>query len=144
MKVFHSLTKFRFEEATNFSSWVYRIAINCSIDHLRRNNKMKRDRHFNNDGIQREPAAELQTNPEYTGQLREVREKLEQMLGRLSSRQRMIFILRHYQQLNTKEISEFLNCSEGSVKKQLFRAIFSIKKDFRSLFPEASYEMQEI
>ncbi len=53
----------------------------------------------------------------------------------------MVFILRHYQQLSVKEIADYMKCSEGSVKKQLFRAFHMIKKHFKSLFSEENYEM---
>jgi RNA polymerase sigma-70 factor (ECF subfamily) len=56
----------------------------------------------------------------------------------------MIFILKHYQELSTKEIAEYMNCSEGSVKKQLFRSVSALKKHFRRFLPEAGYGMQKI
>jgi RNA polymerase sigma-70 factor (ECF subfamily) len=61
------------------------------------------------------------------------------VLNTLTARQRMIFILRHYQQLTTEEIAEYMNCSQGSVKKQLFRAVSAVKGHFQSLIPEKAY-----
>ena len=75
---------------------------------------------------------------------KEVSEKLTEVLKELPSGQRMVFILRHYQQLSTKEIAEYMRCSEGSVKKQLFRAFNEIKKQFHTLLPENRYEMQKL
>ena len=71
-------------------------------------------------------------------------EKIDQILNKLSGQQRMVFILRHYQELSTREISEYLNCSEGSVKKQLFRAVSAMKEHLKSLILENKYEMQKI
>lgn len=56
----------------------------------------------------------------------------------------MIFILRHYQQLTTREIAEYMNCTEGSVKRQLFRAISSLKDHLKGLILENKYEMQKV
>jgi len=84
------------------------------------------------------------SDPEYSSRLKETRQKIDEFLKNLTERQRMIFILKHYQELSTKEIAEHMNCSEGSVKKQLFRAVGAIKKQFKDFFTENSYEMQEI
>ena len=84
------------------------------------------------------------SDPEHTRRKREIREKIDHTLNRLSARQRMIFILRHYQQLNTKEIAECLKCTEGSVKKQLFRAVQVIKQHLKSFVMEKDYELQKI
>lgn len=140
IKAYNALNKYRLQDDSNFSSWLYRIGINCSIDHLRKN-KMKKDKYFDENNLQSGPPDNEHSNPEYSGQLREVRKNLEQILNRLPTGQRMVFILRHYQQLSVKEIAEYMKCSEGSVKKQLFRAFSSIKKHFRSLVLESSYEM---
>jgi len=143
IKAFHALHKFRNREDTNFSAWLYRIGINCSIDHLRRN-KMKRDRYIDSDSLSSDSKDDSGTNPENRGRAEEIRKQLEKTLEKLSFRQRTIFILRHYQQFSIKEIAEFLGCSEGSVKKQLFRAFSTIKEDFKCFFQEADHEMQQI
>jgi len=140
IKAFHSLEKFKTEKDTNFSSWLYRIGINASIDHLRKN-KMKKDNYIDSDQLPNLTSDDSESNPEEAARLKEIRGKLDQSLHRLSSGQRMVFILRHYQQFSIKEIADHMNCSEGSVKKQLFRAFQMIKKQFQSLFPEDKYEM---
>ena len=141
IKAFHSLEKFRTEKDTNFSSWLYRIGINASIDHLRKN-KMKKDNYIDSDQLPNITSDDGYSNPEEAARLKEIRGKLDQSLNRLSPGQRMVFILRHYQQFSIKEIADHMKCSEGSVKKQLFRAFQMIKKQFQSLFPEDKYEMQ--
>ena len=140
IKAYHSLDTFKTDEATNFSSWLYRIGINASIDHLRKN-KMKKDNTIDADQLPNISSNDGYSNPEEAARLKEIRTKLDSTLHRLPSGQRMVFILRHYQQFSIKEIADHMKCSEGSVKKQLFRAFQMIKKYFHSLFPEDSYEM---
>ena len=82
------------------------------------------------------------SNPDNSQQKAEIRERVELVLSTLTRRQRMIFILKHYQELSIKEIAEYMECSEGSVKKQLFRTVFAMKKHFRRYIPEDRYEMQ--
>jgi len=50
-------------------------------------------------------------------------------LERLTRRKRMVVVLRHYQQLKIGEIAATMGCSQGSVKKQLFRALAQLKKE---------------
>jgi len=141
IKAYHSLEKFRIEKNTSFTSWLYRIGINASIDHLRKN-KMKKDNYIDSDQLPNVTSNDSHSNPEEATRLREIRGKLDEALHRLPAGQRMVFILRHYQQFSVKEIADHMKCSEGSVKKQLFRAFQTIKIQFQSLFPEDNYEMQ--
>ena len=76
--------------------------------------------------------------------VQEAREKIDKVLDTLTARQRMIFILRHYQHLSTSEIAEYMSCSQGSVKKQLFRAVQAMKQHLKGFILEKNYEMQKI
>jgi len=143
IKAYHSLHTFQLQNNSTFSSWIYRICINCSIDFLRKNKKRKQSSDQNVE-IQAVPSSHFSTDPESPRKLSDVQEKLNQVLEKLSTRQRMIFILKHYQEMGTKEIAEYMNCSEGSVKKQLFRAVSVVKENFRQFFPEKNYELQKI
>ena len=138
IKAFNSLHTFRSAADTNFSAWLYRIGINCSIDYIRKNRRRKEFSPENLD-IQNMPDREDSKGPEHTHQQKEIREKTDSVLKTISPKQRMVFILRHYQQMSIKEIAEYLNCTEGSVKKQLFRAVGTFKKRFKHLLMEQSY-----
>lgn len=140
IKAYYSIDKFQVQRETTFSAWLYRIGINCSIDHLRKN-KMRKDKHIDKDDISQFPSSDDNSDPLNSGERKEVREKLTQVLNNMAPRQRMVFILRHYQQFSIVEIAESMGSTEGSVKKQLFRAFSEIKMQFRSLIPEKSYEM---
>lgn len=140
VKAYHYLHKFNIQDGTSFSSWVYRIGINCSIDYLRRD-KGRKARNSGPDNIENISSPNQNSDPERARKLRDIRNKIELTLNKLSPKQRMVFILRHYQQFSTKEIAEYLDCTEGSVKKQLFRAVSTIKQQFKSFFSEMTYEM---
>lgn len=143
IKAYRSLHKFNTQDGMSFSPWLYRIGINCSIDYLRRNKKRKeKNSHVNN--LENISLSNTTSNPEHVRGQKEIREKINQSLNKLSGQQRMVFILRHYQEFSTKEIAEYLNCTEGSVKKQLFRAVSALKEHLKGLILEKSYEMQKI
>ncbi len=142
IRAFHFLPKYDFQNGTGFSPWLYRIGINCSIDYLRRNKRARETRGI--DDFPNIPSNSQDSDPEYSSMLKGIRERIDVFLNKLTEKQRMIFVLKHYQELSIKEIAEYMNCSEGSVKKQLFRAVGAIKKQFKDFFTENSYEMQEI
>ena len=143
IKAFRSLSNFQLERGTGFSSWLTRIAVNCSLDHLRKKKtqtEILRQKEAHSDAVM----GLSNPNADHEQSAREIREKIDQVLTMFPPRQRMIFILKHYQQFTIKEISEYLETSEGNVKKQLFRAISSLKKQMRKFFPEGSHGMQKI
>ena len=143
IKAYRSLHKFNIQDGNSFSPWLCRIGVICSIDHLRRNKKRK-DKDLAPNNMESLASEDRNSNPENTSTRKEIREKIDQTLNKLSGQQRIIFILKHYQQLTTREIAEYLNCSEGSVKRQLFRAVSAMKVHLKGLILENKYEMQKI
>ena len=142
IKTYNYLDKYKMENETNFSSWIYRIGINCSIDYLRRKKHAKKD--FSDWDTWEKTIASDNPNPEHTIGLGQLRDKISHLVEGLSPRQRMVFILKHYQQYSIKEIAEHLDCSEGSVKKQLFRAVSAIKNPLKKYLWEKDYGLQKI
>jgi RNA polymerase sigma-70 factor (ECF subfamily) len=143
IKTYNHLNKYKLDKDSNFSSWIYRIGINCSIDYIRR----KKDKPGNrSDWNKLEPilSDDNNSNPEHSAGVEELRQKISILVEGLSPRQRMVFILKHYQQLSIKEIAENLGCSEGSVKKQLFRAISALKNPLKKYLWEKDYGLQKI
>lgn len=143
IKAYRSLHRFNIQDGNSFSPWLCRIGINCSIDYLRRN-KNRKEKDLAQNNIENLASDNVNSNPENTSAQKEIREKIDQTLNKLSGQQRIIFILKHYQQLTTREIAEYLNCSEGSVKRQLFRAVSAMKVHLKGLILENKYEMQKI
>jgi len=143
IKAYRFLDKYDFQNGVSFSPWLYRIGINCSIDYLRRHRKDK-EKSPEFGSLENVSSDDADSNPENIRHRKEIREKIDLVLNKLSGRQRMIFILRHYQQLSTKEIADYMNASEGSVKTQLFRAISTVKESLRGLITERDYEMQKL
>ncbi|MCU0236304.1 MAG: sigma-70 family RNA polymerase sigma factor [Acidobacteria bacterium] len=126
IKAFRSLKNRALDDDGFFSTWIYRIAVNCAMDHFRRR------RHEDVDGDwQRDFLAVDETraapSPEREYQRHEVAFQVRRLLDGLTARKRMIVQLRHFQQLKIDEIAELLGCSQGSVKKQLFLAMAQLR-----------------
>lgn len=131
IKAFLSLQKCQLNEHSYFATWLYRIAVNCSLDQFRR-----RRRHADTVEWSEKTAAGAEsgetTTPEGEFLRSEIRFQVRRGLERLTRRKRMVVVLRHYQQLKISEIAATMGCSEGSVKKQLFRALAQLKKELPS------------
>jgi RNA polymerase sigma-70 factor (ECF subfamily) len=52
----------------------------------------------------------------------------------LSPKQKMTFILKHYEGYKIREIAEIMNCKEGTVKKYLFDAIKNLRKKLSPVY----------
>jgi len=127
LKAYTRLESFRFE--CSFSSWIYRIATNVCLDHLRKNGKHKRNSSLeeNNEGgeynlVDQVPDDRAANNPEQQLFSRELRALISFALQQLTPRERMVFELRHFQGLRIGTVGEILHVSEASIKNSLFRA----------------------
>jgi RNA polymerase sigma-70 factor (ECF subfamily) len=123
IKVFTLLD--RFDEQYAFSSWLFRIATNHCIDHLRR--QRLRFLSVERDGGSEDEEAELQIpasgpEPDVVLQRRQALEKLEEVIAELPPHYRIITLLRHDEQLSYEEIAETLQLPLGTVKARIHRA----------------------
>jgi RNA polymerase sigma factor (sigma-70 family) len=123
IKVFRLLD--RYDEQYAFSSWLFRIATNHCIDHLRR--QRLRFLSVERDGGAGDEEAEMQIpsdgpQPDVVLQRREALERLEEVIADLPPHYRVITLLRHDQQLSYEEIAETLQLPLGTVKARIHRA----------------------
>jgi len=126
--LFRKVGGFRFE--SKFSSWVYRIAVNASIDLKRRVSSRWvasldaiRDgetREF--EGARLELSDDEKEGPVRQASKRELEEEIQHAILRLSPKMRAITVLRYIEDLSYEEISETLQISLGTVKSRLARA----------------------
>lgn len=122
----------RFEGRAGLETWLTRIAINRSRDSLRRRKFVSlfvlRDDGDPESEVMIEPVDE-RPDPErqlMAGQLRIAIQRAEKLL---SSQQKVIFRLRHYENLSLEEIADHLGLRAGTVRAHLFRAIHKIRKE---------------
>ena len=117
IRAYDKLRGFRGESAPY--TWFYRIALNLSINYLRKK-KLRSFLSFDDseviDGATR-------GGPDEDLAAAELRGQVDAAIGLLPARQRSIFILRQYDQLAHREIAEVLGCSEGAVRAGYFHAI---------------------
>jgi len=143
MKVYRSLKTFRRD--ANMSSWVYKIAVNTSIDSLRKKNSWptKPIREFDQESIQESlPASRNQAfDPLQSAESSQIQKRISQALEKLSPKERTVFVIRHYNDLKLNEIAEILNITIGTVKSLLFRAVKKLRKELSTYMGNPDMEV---
>jgi RNA polymerase sigma-70 factor (ECF subfamily) len=102
----------QFTGLSKFDTWLYRLAVNEALQHLRKGSRWK----FQT--LSRDPASD-QTSP---GERHEYQELLDHALARLEPELRSIFVLRAVDGLSYREIAKALDLPEGTVGSRLNRA----------------------
>ena len=122
LKVYKKLDSFRFE--CSFATWIYRIATNVCLDHLRRKQVRKKIGAIEVDDVLLNEVSDDRpgNNPERQLLDQELSRQILRALKRLTPRERMVFDLKHFQGLKLRSVGEILNASEASVKTTFFRA----------------------
>lgn len=116
VRVHRSLSSFRGD--AEFSTWLYRITMNLSLNRLNEKRKKMQREVSNMEGV-RESAGPI---PEFS-EGADAQMYVERALHLLPTLQRAVVILRHLDGLSTYEVSNILQCSEGTVKTHLYRGL---------------------
>lgn len=119
-----------FESRSKFSTWFYRIVLNCSLDFLR---KKKRTARFLESLTDEEEVKERQIpdskpDPAKAAIDNELASDLNDCISCLPKNQKECFVLKHQNGLSVSEISQVLKCRPSTVKVHLFRAVHNLRK----------------
>lgn len=116
----------RFKGRSSFYTWIYRIAINHTINFLKKRRKrVALSLNEVTDGVERDPVyVELSAreSPFRDAALSELQEKLNRALLTLSEKHRAVVVLHDVQGVPHEEIARMLGCSPGTVRSRLFYA----------------------
>lgn len=131
IKMYRALDRFR--KDAKMSSWLYQIAVNSSIDSLRRKKTKPRIHVEDIDQVGRKDQALESASPESNPERRAVaalmQEHIDQALHKITPQERAVFVMRHYNEFKIKEIADVLDVSSGTVKSLLFRALKKLRKE---------------
>jgi RNA polymerase sigma-70 factor (ECF subfamily) len=116
----------QFESRSSLETWLTRIAINRSRDSLR---ARKWTRLPGADEKQSFEVVDESPDAEREAISREMYEAIERAVDSLSGQQKMIFRLRHYEQLSLEEIASSLGLRAGTVRAHLFRAVHKVRHE---------------
>jgi RNA polymerase sigma-70 factor (ECF subfamily) len=125
IKSFQSIN--RFQGQSSFFTWLYRIAVNSTLTHLRKNRLrtfFSFEKINEEDNVSSEVIAALtdETGADKETFARELQEKLNEAMQKLSIPHRTVITLFEIDNLSHHEIAEIMNCSVGTVRSRLHYA----------------------
>lgn len=124
IKAYQSLKSFKGD--SSFFTWLYRIAVNKTINFLKQRRKRihlsLNDLDFN---VEHDPdlvSLVSEHTPRHEAKLAELQEKLNEAMQKLSEPHRLVVTLHDVQGLSHEEIGQIMNCNTGTVRSRLFYA----------------------
>jgi RNA polymerase sigma-70 factor (ECF subfamily) len=125
----------KFDERWSPNTWIYRIASNLAIDHLRSRKCREKSQepvrlHLRQvaDGSAQRDLTRLQQN--------EVAAIFRELAVGLTEKQRLAFMLREVEGLSSQEVAVILDCRESTVRNHLFNARRYLRKELIKRYPE--------
>lgn len=124
IKAWGSLDRFR--GAAKLSTWLYKIAINESLNFIK-----KEKVRLGGDGGEGDETlfANLESDPWFDGD--ELQAELQRVIAALPEKQRLVFRMRYYDNMKYDEISDILGTTVGALKASYHHAVNKITKHFQ-------------
>ena len=121
----------KFKGDSSFSTWLYRLASNACIDHIRK--AKRRQEVMDAQSLDDEEFGAIQLpdsryDPQNELERQELREALEKALQTLPDHQRQVLIMRELSGLSYQEIGDALEMDIGTVKSRISRARLALRK----------------
>jgi RNA polymerase sigma-70 factor (ECF subfamily) len=114
----------RFESRANFSTWLHRIAVNCSIDLIRaRPHRESGQDAADLEHLGGDESLHKHPSPERLMLSTEVQNRVSEAMSSLSAMERAAFALRHFEGQSIEEISQALGLKANATKHSIFRAV---------------------
>lgn len=123
-----------FEHTSRFTTWMYRMTVNLSIDHMRRNPGRRKNVSMD----EFEHTLEIPDSgglPDAYAEHNELKGVISRLAGDLTPKQQKVFVLRDLQDFSTAEIADILKCSVITVRVHLANARRNIKKALTKYYP---------
>ena len=125
----------KFDERWSPNTWIYRIASNLAIDHLR--SRKSRERSHEPVKLHLRQVADSNSQRDLSRlQHSEVAAIFRELSAGLSEKQRMVFLLREMEGLSSPEVAEILGCRESTVRNHLFNARKYLRRELLRRYPE--------
>jgi RNA polymerase sigma-70 factor (ECF subfamily) len=124
----------RYDPSWAFSTWLFRIASNLAVDALRARGSRARAEvetlRLVRGGLTSEPEGPAGLERQ------EIRRIFDECATVLSEKQRLVFVLREFEERESREIAEILDCRESTVRNHLFQARRLLRGEIRRRYPE--------
>ena len=121
IKIYQNLNSFKNE--SKLSTWIFRITYNETINFIHKNAK---EQNVSFEDYSMNIADDLSTDEYYTGD--EIELKLQKAIASLPEKQRVVFMMKYYDEMKYEQISEILGTSVGALKASYHHAVTKIKE----------------
>jgi RNA polymerase sigma-70 factor, ECF subfamily len=123
----------KFEARSNFGTWLYRIAVNCSLDLMRKRRPENKNRQLakGDESEMQDPldtAVSTAPGPDRLMLSGELGEQVKVAMMQLSAVERTAFVMRHFEGNSIEEIGETLGLGAGATKNSVFRAVQKLRQ----------------
>jgi len=140
LKAYQAVQTFRFD--SSFYTWLRRITINAFLNHrrssfFRRNGQTMSVQLLQIDSEEQQVFFESSSRAQENIYNKLLFESVVNALAELTPAQRLAFLLRHYEGMTYEEIATAMNCSIGTVKKGVWRAIVKLRARLSPESPES-------
>ena len=122
LKLYQKISLFRRGE--NFQNWLLQISKNLCIDRYRKDFGKNKDLQSGIPVEEMNISSHNSPDPYLSSDLKRI---FSTCIKKLAERQRMIFVMKHYNQLKYKEIAQILGISLGTVKSLHFKAVQNLR-----------------
>ncbi len=129
--VFRKLHSFR--GGSLFSTWLFRIVVNCSIDLRRRSGHRQRAENY--EFATESELVDDSPSPRDEAAQRELGSQVQEAISQLSPKLRVILALRYLEDMSYDQLAATLGLSLGTVKSRLARAHLALENLVRTRFP---------
>lgn len=125
----------KYEARSSFSTWLYRIASNYSLDliRMRKRHEEKRERGSVEDRDILQSIPVDSPGPDRLLYGSQVKDRVNAALNELSAQERTAFVLRHFEGQSIQEIGEALGTGTNATKHSIFRAVQKLRKSLEPM-----------
>ncbi len=126
LKAWNNIHNFRGE--AKLSTWLYKIAINESINFL---NKERNKHEISDTAEDSFLLNNLEADPWFDGD--ELQKELQKAIAKLPDKQRLVFNMRYFDEMKYEDMSDILGTSVGALKASYHHALKKIEESIRSI-----------
>jgi len=125
----------KYEARSSFSTWLYRIASNYSLDliRMRKRHEEKRERGSVEDRDILQSIPVDSPGPDRLLYGIQITDRVNAALNELSAQERTAFVLRHFEGHSIQEIGEALGTGTNATKHSIFRAVQKLRKSLEPM-----------
>lgn len=122
----------RFDGRAAFGTWIYRIAVNCAMDAMRKRQRNRETAVLDATEASLSPPS-TDPGPQRLAMSEEIGSRIDEVLEQMSPMERTAFVLKHFEGRPLVEIAEIMDTRVNAVKHAIFRAVQKLRDELAPL-----------